>query len=113
MPIRYSGTLTTTGNSEAIRFEKSLFKAHPEFQRSSKVTASVIAPGQMLVSLTDDAAVGNDDDPVLDAFLAFLEADMRLRPDRLEPLSGGSIARAVELTDGIAVSDDEIFPDAI
>ncbi len=67
----------------------------------------------MLVSLTDDATVGNDDDPVLDAFLAFLEEDMRLHPDRLEPLSAGSIARAVELTDGIAVSDDEIFPNDV
>jgi hypothetical protein len=39
-----------------------------------------------------------------------VEEDMRLRPDRLKTLSAGSIARAVELTNGIAVSDDEIFP---
>ena len=58
-------------------------------------------------------AKGDDDDPVLDAFLAFLEEDMRRRPDRLELLSAGSIARAVELTDDIAVSDDEIFPDDV
>lgn len=113
MPIRYSGTLTTSGNSEAIRLEKSLFRAHPEFQRSSRVTASVIAPGQMLVSLTEDAAAGDDGDPILDAFLAFLEGDMQHHPGRLEPLSAGSISRAVELTEGIAVGDDEIFPDDV
>ena len=113
MPIRYSGTLTTSGNSEAIRLEKSLFRAHPEFQRGAQVTASVIAPGQMLVSVTDDAAAGDDGDPVLDAFLAFLKGDMEHYPGRLEPLSAGSIVRAVELTDGIDVGDDEIFPDDI
>ena len=31
----------------------------------------------------------------------------------LKPLSAGSIARAVELTNGIDVGDDEIFPDDI
>jgi antitoxin PrlF len=50
---------------------------------------------------------------VLDAFLAFLEGDMQDHPGRLEPLSAGSISRAVELTEGIAVGDDEIFPDEV
>jgi hypothetical protein len=67
----------------------------------------------MLVSLTDEAVAGDDGDPVLDAFLAFLEGDMQHHPGRLEPLSAGSIALAVELTDGIDVGDDEIFPDDI
>ena len=109
MAIRYSGTVTTSGNSEAIRLEKSLFRAHPEFQRSSRVTASVIAPGQMLVSVADEPA-GEDDDPVLEAFLAFLAHDMESHPERLEPLSPGTIARAVDLTAGIDVGDDEVFP---
>jgi len=50
---------------------------------------------------------------VLDAFLASLESDMQDHPDRLEPLSASSISRAVELTEGIAVSDDEIFPEEV
>jgi antitoxin PrlF len=110
MAIRYSGTVTTSGNSEAIRLEKSLFRAHPEFQRSSRVTASVIAPGQMLVSVADESAGGDDDDPVLDAFVAFLAHDIESHPERLERLSAGSIARAVELTEGIDVGDDQVFP---
>ena len=51
--------------------------------------------------------------PVLDAFIAFLEGDMQDHPGRLEPLSAGSISRAVELTDGIVVGDDEVFPDEV
>lgn len=49
----------------------------------------------------------------LDAVLTILESDMQNHPGRLEPLSAGSISRAVELTDGIAVGDDETFPEEI
>ena len=35
----YTGTITTTGKSEAIRLEKAFFKSHPEFRQKSKVHA--------------------------------------------------------------------------
>lgn len=106
------GTVTTSGNSEAIRLEKSLFRAHPEFQQGHEVVATVIAPGQMLVSVSERTAEATEeDDPILDAFLAFLAADIERRPEHLHLLSAGSIARAVELTRGITVGDDEVFPD--
>ncbi len=52
----YTGTITTTGKSEAIRLEKALFKSHPEFRQKAKVRAHVIGPGTMLVSVADEAA---------------------------------------------------------
>lgn len=56
----------------------------------------------------------NEDDPILDAFLAFLAKDIEAHPERIQLLStGGTIARAVELTAGITVSDDEVFPDDV
>lgn len=106
---RYSGVVTTTGNSEAIRLEKSLFRAHPEFGRGRTVTAAVIAPGQILLSATVEAAE-IEEDPVLGAFLAFVAKDIGERPDRLEPISSGAIARADALTAAIDVDDDEVFP---
>jgi antitoxin PrlF len=111
--IRYAGTVTTSGNSEAIRLEKALFRAHPEFSKGHGVTASVIAPGQLLVSVADveGAAPPIEDDPILDAFLAFLASDLEAHPERIVPLSSGAIARAVELTGSITVDDDEVFPD--
>lgn len=105
--------MTTSGNSEAIRFSKSLFRAHPEFQQGHAVTASVIAPGQMLVSIADESLAERDEDPIIDAFLAFLANDMERHPERLERLSTDSMARAAELTAGIIVHDDEIFPDDV
>jgi antitoxin PrlF len=106
---RYKGVVTTTGNSEAIRFEKLLFRAHPEFGQGQSITATVIAPGQLLLSVAAlDEAEGED--PVLDAFLAFLANDLHTRPEAVEPLSTSAIARADELTSGIDVRDDEVFP---
>jgi hypothetical protein len=53
------------------------------------------------------------DDSTVDAFLGFLAADIERRPENLQLLSAGSIARAVDLTRGITVGDDEVFPDEL
>jgi antitoxin PrlF len=58
-------------------------------------------------------ALDGEDDAILDAFLAFLASDLEAHPERLQPLSSGSIADAVELTEGIVVGDDEVFPDDV
>jgi len=108
---RYTGTVTTSGNSEAIRLENALFRAHPEFHQRSRVTVTVIAPGQMLVSVCDEGEPGDEDDPVLDAFLGFIADDMARHPERLQPLSASAIAEGIELTSGLDVSDDEVIPD--
>jgi antitoxin PrlF len=110
--VRYLGTVTTSGNSEAIRLEKSLFRAHPEFGRNSRVTATVIAPGQMLVSVADVPAA-EADDPVVEAFIAFLAADIERHPERIEAVSPSTVKRIVELTHDIEVDDDEVFPDDV
>ncbi len=87
---KYSGWITKAGRSEAIRLDKALFEAHPEFRHKAKVQANVIGRGKLLIS-------------VVDAFLEFLERDMRERPDRLAPLSSSRVAGAVRLTDGVEV----------
>jgi antitoxin PrlF len=111
---RYSGTVTTSGNSEAIRLESALFRAHPEFRQKRRVTAAVVAPGQMLISVavSGDESAG-DDDPVFEAFLDFLGEDMRGRPEQLQPLASSAIERGAALVDGIEVRDDEVIPNDI
>ncbi len=81
---RYSGTITTTGKSEAIRLEKALFKSHPEFSQRTKVHADVIGPGTMLVSVADDVTADNRADPVMAAFLSFLAQDISRTPARVK-----------------------------
>jgi antitoxin PrlF len=111
---KYNGSITTTGRSEAIRLDKDLFRQHPEFQQKAKVQAHVIAPGQMLISLLDNAQTSEvDEDPVVSAFLCFIEQDMLQHPEHIFPLSEEMLNKVSDLTQGVKVFDDEILPDEI
>ncbi len=110
---RYSGTITTTGKSEAIRLEKALFKSHPEFSQRTKVEAHVIAPGTMLVSVARHADVETEADPVMAAFLGFLSKDISDAPGRIEPLAATRIKKARELTRRVKVRNDYTLPDDV
>ncbi len=112
--LGYKGTVTTTGTSEAIRFEKSLFRQHPEFRQKAGVEAHVIGPGTLLVRVTDEQAIAQDqEDPIVLAFLSFLESDATAHPERIVPLSSSNVARALELTKDVIVSDNELLPDDV
>ncbi len=111
--VAYVGTITTTGKSEAIRLEKSLFKSHPEFRQKSKVQAHVIGPGTMLVSVADDVTTDGDEDPIMAAFLSFLDREIAQSPERIKPLAATRIGEARALTKDVEVSDDETLPDDV
>jgi hypothetical protein len=81
----YRGKQAQTGNSLGLRFDKALFRSHPEF--SGEVRAHVIAPGRMLVvaePLTKSRR--RELDPVMEAFLSFLAVDMAASPQQIKPL---------------------------
>jgi PrlF antitoxin of toxin-antitoxin system YhaV/PrlF len=88
----YRGRQAKTGNSLGLRFDKALFQSHPEF--SGEVRAHVIAPGRMLV-VADTAKKSRhrDSDPVVEAFLSFLAADMARFPEQIKPLDEALFAR--------------------
>ncbi|SRR5258707_3428217 len=109
----YTGSVTTTGKSEAIRLEKALFKSHPEFRQKAKVRAHVIGPGTLLVSVDGEATVENRADPVMAAFLSFLAGDIARAPGRVKPLGATRIEEARELTKDVTVDDAEALPDNV
>lgn len=111
--VAYVGTITTTGKSEAIRLEKSLFRSHPEFRQKSKVQAHVIGHGTMLLSVTDDETSESEVDPIMAAFLKFLQHEIARSPETIKPLSATRIAEARELTKHVEVSDGELLPDDV
>lgn len=111
--MTFTGAVTTTGTSQAIRLEKALFRAMPELRPQARVKAHVIGPGQLLISLEPGPGTPAEQDPALAAFLAFLEMDMLSHPRRIAPLSKKSLKRAVELTKRANVSDDEEIPDSV
>jgi antitoxin PrlF len=106
--MAYSGKATTVGNSKALSFEASLFKAHPEFA-AGRMEAHVIAPGTMLVTSTEhaNAQADDDEDPVMLAFLAFLEKEMIRHPELIQPLDENLLARIDKLVGHIEVDLDE------
>ncbi len=106
--MSYKGKITTAGSSEAIRFEKDLFKQHPEFKQAAEVKADIIGPGKMLITVLGRAEVENENDPILGAFLSFLERDMCTSPGVISPLDENTLNRARRLTAGVVVVDDEL-----
>jgi len=106
--MSYKGKITTSGTSEAIRLEKALFRQHPEFRQSVEVRADIIGPGKLLISVLDSSNIDQDDDPIVGAFLSFLESDMSKNAAAITPLNADTINRAKALTAGITVTDDEL-----
>jgi antitoxin PrlF len=87
---------------------------HPEFRQKAKVRAQIISPGHALIAVVDDeAALFEDEDLVVTAFLAFIEKDLKERPGRRTRLSKTSLRRAVRLTKDVKVSDGEKLPDDV
>jgi antitoxin PrlF len=109
----FTGAVTTTGRSEALRFEKAFFRANPEFRQQAKVTAKIIGHGHVLVAVEDRPSAASERDPVVSAFLAFLERDMLSKPSGLAPPSGCQADELKVLLEGVAVSDDEGLPDDV
>jgi hypothetical protein len=100
----YSGSKTKTGNSEALRFEKSFFRSNPEF--SGSVIARVIAPGQILVTALKDKDCPNEDDPIIDAFLAFIANDIK-RGNRVSAMPESLFQEMEALVGDVEVDLDE------
>jgi hypothetical protein len=90
-PAGSRGKQAKTVNSLGLRFDKALFRSHPEF--SGEVRAHVIAPGRMLVVAEPAAKSGRQTDPVMDAFLSFLAEDMVRSPRQIKSLDGGLVKR--------------------
>src|ERR1700730_12835767 len=104
--IGYRGKQAKTGNSLGIRFDKALFQSHPEF--SGKVRAHVIAPGRMLVVAEPvTKSRPRAADPVMEAFLSFLAADMVDSPQQIKPLDQALAERLDALVGHLPVNAHE------
>jgi hypothetical protein len=99
----YRGKQTRTGNSFGFRFDRALFKSHPEF--AGEVKAQVIAPGRMLVSVAQPVTKRRD--PVMASFLAFLASDIAKAPETIKPMSREFAQRIERLVEGVSVSQKE------
>ena len=100
----FSGKSTSIGNSKGFRFDAALFKANPEF--FGEVRGTVLAPGQMLVSVVPTGEQPQDLDadesnPVMQAFLSFLAGQMTAHPELIEPVTEAQMAHIAALVEGV------------
>ena len=103
----YKGRFTKTGNSKSYAFEAALFRSHPEFD-AHNVEADYIGPNVLLVrAVESEGDATTEEDPVLDAFLAFVARDMVENPVDIEPLSDDLLSRAERLVGNMEVNLNE------
>jgi hypothetical protein len=105
----YRGKQARTGNSLGFRFDSALFKSHPEF--AGQVRAHVIAPGRMLVVAEPMPEATPGEDPVLEAFLSFLAADMAHAPQQIRPLDENMMQRIGALVEHVPLEVNEELGD--
>ncbi|HEX8695368.1 MAG TPA: type II toxin-antitoxin system PrlF family antitoxin [Longimicrobium sp.] len=110
--MRYTARATTSGRAHALAFTKDLAREHPEFTKG-RFDVHVIAPGRLLVSAIDDVEEeeGDDSDPVLEAFLGFLEGQMAARPDLIRPFTAADVEGLDELLKDVEVGLDDDLGD--
>lgn len=102
----FTAKASTSGNSRALRLDAALVKSHPEFAKG-EFAVHVLGPGTLLVTQQSPAAPVTDDDPALMAFLAFVDQDLRTRPDRVRRMTRADIAGLEKLLEGVVVERDE------
>jgi hypothetical protein len=107
----YKGKVTTTGSSKAVRLGKQFFTDHPEFEVSAEVRVRSVSPGYVLMAVEGPRSTGrktNELDPVVGAFLSFMEADLKANPHKVQPLD---LSRVAALVEGVTpLRDDEDLP---
>jgi hypothetical protein len=104
--MSYTARPTTTGNQDALAFPKDFSHAHPEVFRS-RCDVHVIGPGSFLVTTRQDTEPeGLEDDPILGAFLGFLETQLTSRPDLTTVLTEADVAGLDDLSEGVPSGDE-------
>jgi len=107
------GSLATSGNSHALRIDKSFVRSNPVLaQTGLRVRFKKVATNTFVFVVLDAAPDADEGDPVVESYLAFLESDMRSAPSRLTPLTEQDASGLERLVRGVTVDDTaEISPD--
>jgi hypothetical protein len=108
--MSYTARATTSGTAPALAFSRAFAEAHPEFTRG-RFEAHVIAPGRLLVSAPVEVETEEGDDPVLGAFLDFLDAQIMQRPELARPFTASDVAGLDDLLEGVEAEMDEDLGD--
>jgi len=104
--MSYTARPTTTGNQDALAFPKDFSQAHPEAFRS-RCDVHVIAPGTFLITTRQGSEPESaEDDPILGAFLGFLETQLASRTDLTAALTEADVAGLDDIFEGVPSGDE-------
>lgn len=107
MPV-WTAKPTKNGNSMALRLEKAMLDAYPEFL-SGDFSVNVLSPKTILIHKEDAEHTTPAEDPVVGAFLDFLDTQMQKNPDRIVALSKADFATMKAAVEGIELDDQQVF----
>ncbi len=109
----FSGSVARTGNSRGLRLDGAFFKAAPEFGTvGNKVRAELIGPGTFLVRI-DTVQQEEAADPVIGAWLSFIDEDIRSNPSGLVPFQEVELTALERLVANVSVDDDYELPEDV
>ena len=109
----FSGSVGTSGNSRSFRLEKEFFNAAPEFATlGSSIRADIIGPGTFIVRI-DTPAPNENIDPVIGAWLSFIDKDIASNPTQLTGLGRAQVAELARLVSDVLVDDSYELPDDV
>ena len=113
-PRGFSGSVATTGNSRGLRLEKAFFQAAPEFGTvGAAIRADLIGPGTILIRVDAAKPATDEHDPIIGAWLSFIDADIRANPGRLVPLGETHLTTLEKLMEGVQATDEDVIPDDV
>ena len=109
----FSGSLGMAGNSRSFRVEKAFFNAAPEFSTlGSAIRVDIIGPGTFIVRI-DAPAPEEIADPIIGAWLSFIDGDIASDPGQLVALTGPEMTELERLVGNVVVDDSHELPDDV
>lgn len=109
----FSGSLGTAGNSRSFRLEKEFFNAAPEFATlGSSIRADIIGPGTFLVRI-DTPAPQQTADPVIGAWLSFIDRDIASNPNQLVGFTETEVFELERLVSNVVTDDSQELPEDV
>ncbi len=92
----------------ALRLEKAMLDAYPEFL-SGDFSVNVLGPRTILIHKENAGKSIPANDPVVGAFLDFLDTQMQKNPDKIVSLSQTDFAAMKDSLEGMKLDEQEIF----
>lgn len=109
----FSGSLGMAGNSRSFRVEKEFFNAAPEFATlGSPIRVDIIGPGTFIVRI-DTSASEETADPVIGAWLSFIDRDIASNPGQLIGFTGPEVSELERLVSNVVVDDSHELPEDV